>query len=76
MSIESHLKKHYADEAREDVLDLILDSLNLPEIKPKDQKLLEEFKNAQVFSMNYCGVKSLDNLPDIPSLEVVIFLLK
>jgi hypothetical protein len=71
MSIESHLKKHYSDEPKEEVLEIILDSLNVPEIKTKEKKILEEFKNAQLFSMNYCGVKSLDNLPDLPSLEAV-----
>jgi hypothetical protein len=73
MSIENYLKKNYADEAKEDVQELILDSVNLPEIKLKDKKLLEEFKNAQLFSLNYCGIKSLDNLPDLPSIEAVFF---
>jgi hypothetical protein len=73
MSIESHLKKNYADESKEDVLELALDSVNIAEIKPKDKKLIEEYKNAQLFSMSDCGLKNLDNLPDLPSLEAVIF---
>jgi hypothetical protein len=74
MSIERHWRKYYADESKEDVLELVLESLNIPEIKPKDKKLLEEFKNAELFSMNDCGLKSLDNLPDLPFLGAVIFL--
>ena len=71
MSIEKHLKKYYKDPSKEEVLELILDSVSFSELKSEEKKLLEEFTNAQLFSMNFCGLKSLNYLPEFAQLEAV-----
>ncbi len=71
MSIEKHLNKYFGDIEKEKIQDLILDSVNIPEIKTDEKKILEGYKNVKILSLNFCGVKSLNNLPNIVDLEAV-----
>ena len=72
MSIESHLKKLCPQEnKRSEVDELILDTIKTAEIKPSEKKLLEEFSNVFLFSMNDCGLRGLNNFPVFKDLEIV-----
>jgi hypothetical protein len=71
MSIEKHLDKYFNVSNKEDVAELVVDAVPVPEIKDSEKKLLEKYSGVLVFSMNDCGLKSLNNLPKFPELEVV-----
>ena len=72
MSIEKHLEKYFNVPNKQDVAELVLDGVQIPEIKENETKLLEKYSGALVLSMNNCGLKSLKNLPKMNELEIVI----
>jgi hypothetical protein len=72
MSIESHLKKYFDVPNKQDVAELVLDGVQVAEIKESEKKALEQYSGSLVLSMNNCGLKSLNNLPKFPELEIVI----
>jgi len=41
------------------------------ELTEEDKAYLEKFVSAKSLSLSYCGLKSLRNLPVIPTIEVV-----
>ncbi len=75
MSLEAKLREKYKDELNEvdDVEELILDGLvgNLNEISEADKLYVERFKNLTCLSMNFLGLTSVKNMPNIPSIHVV-----
>ena len=51
---------------------MILDNfLKMSEIKPSDKLVMEKNKNVNLLSLNYCGLRTLNNLPVFPNLEIV-----
>ena len=72
MSIEKHLQNYFDVINKDDVAELVLDSIIVPEIKESEKKLLEKYSGVLVFSMNVCGLKSLNNLPKFSELESVL----
>lgn len=50
---------------------LLLDGIVLIELTEDDKAYLEGFKNAKTLSMSYCALKTLKNLPILPSLEIL-----
>ncbi len=74
--IENHLKKLCPNQKqRIDAVELILDQVKIAEIKPNEKKALEEFSNVNLFSMNDCGLRGLNNLPNLKELDTVKFIL-
>jgi hypothetical protein len=47
---------------------LILDDLQIPNLKPEDKAFLEEFTTLELLSMNKTGLRSTSNFPDCPNL--------
>lgn len=47
------------------------DTLKMTEIKPSDKLVMEKYKNVNLLSLNYCGLRTLNNLPLFPNLEIV-----
>ncbi len=72
MSIQKHLEKYYNVSNKEDVEEIALDNVKMSEISTSDKELLEKYSGVQKLSMNYCGLKYLNNLPNFPQLETVI----
>jgi hypothetical protein len=73
MSLEKFLDKICPEkEKRSDVSELILDQIKTRELKDSEKALLNQFSNVMVFSMNDCGLRSLNNFPDFNELETVI----
>lgn len=74
MSLEEKLKAKYKEQldSVDDVEELILDELTtIKEISSSDKKYLERFIDLSMLSMNYLGLTSLENLPDIPTITEV-----
>jgi IMP dehydrogenase/GMP reductase len=71
MSIEAHLKKYFDVPNKQDVAELVLDGVQVAEIKESEKKVLEQYSGTLVLSMNNCGLKSLNNLPKFAELEIV-----
>ena len=72
MSIESHLKKYFDVPNKHDVAELVLDGVQVAEIKESEKKALEQYSASLFLSMNNCGLKNLSNLPKFAELEIVI----
>ena len=72
MNIESHLKKYFDVPNKQDVAELVLDGVQVAEIKESEKKALEQYSGSLVLSMNNCGLKNLSNLPKFAELEIVI----
>jgi len=72
MNIESHLKKYFDVPNKQDVAELVLDGVQVAEIKESEKKALEQYSASLVLSMNNCGLKNLSNLPKFAELEIVI----
>eukprot|EP00826_Nyctotherus_ovalis_P032466 TRINITY_DN2616_c0_g9_i4.p1 TRINITY_DN2616_c0_g9~~TRINITY_DN2616_c0_g9_i4.p1 ORF type:complete len:270 (+),score=101.22 TRINITY_DN2616_c0_g9_i4:235-1044(+) len=71
MSLEAKLKTKYKDQLDtvDDVEELILDELvSIPQISPSDKSYLERFSGLETLSMNYLGLVSLKNLPEISTV--------
>ena len=74
MALEEKLRARYKDELNsvDDVEELILDELlTIEKLTEKDKIFLERFKSLAFLSLNLLGLNSLDNLPNIPTLEIV-----
>jgi hypothetical protein len=71
MSIQKHLEKYYGHQHKEEIQELVLDQVKINELKQSDKKLLEQYSSVNFFAMNYCGMSSLNNLPQFPNLEIV-----
>ncbi len=76
-SLELKLKEKYKNELDDvtDVEELILDGLlnNMGKISETDKKYIERFNNLTCLSMNFLGLTSLQNMPNIPSIHTVSF---
>jgi len=76
MSLEEKLREKYGKEIDQvdDVEELILDELvKIHELNVKDKKFLEKFKILGSLSMNFMGLSSLNNFPEISTLNYVLF---
>ena len=76
MSIEGKLKAKYKEQLEivDDVEELVLDGLiTTKELSISDKYYLERFCGLTMLSMNYLGLSSLQNIPDIPSVVEVCF---
>lgn len=62
--IEGKIRGHEPDQ----IEDLILDNWRGPEISPNDKLLIERCKNLCSLSFNGCGLKSLNNFPNLSNL--------
>ena len=71
MSLQNHTDKYYKVDCKAELEELILDQLRIPELKENEKLLLEAYSGVTTFSMNFCGLKSLNNLPAIASVETV-----
>ena len=72
MSIESYLNDLCpGKQDRPEVLELVLDQIKTQELTPKDKRILEEFSGLFFLSMNDCGLRGLNNFPELKELEVV-----
>jgi hypothetical protein len=71
MSLQNHTDKYYKVDCKAELEELILDQLRIPELKENEKVLLEAYSGVTTFSMNFCGLKSLNNLPAIASIETV-----
>ena len=71
MSIKQAIieKNEGADIEFAEYTNLILDDMNVDKITDEDKIFLEQFKECQFLSLNSCGLKSLENLPQIEALE-------
>jgi hypothetical protein len=63
MSLQTHLEKYFPVNRKDDVEELILDTISIPQMTEKEHKLLAQYKNVESLFMNGCNLKSLDNLP-------------
>ena len=63
MSLQTHLEKYFPVNRRDEVEELILDTISIPQMTEKEQKLLAQYKNVVALYMNGCSLKSLDNFP-------------
>lgn len=70
-SLEKHLMKIYKGEDLSEVLELICDQFKMSELSPKDKECLEKFTNVDLLTFNFCGLKSLNNLPMLDNVEIV-----
>lgn len=52
------------------------DTYKFSEIKDHDRVIMEKYKNVHLLALNYCGLRSLNNLPHFPKLEIVVKILK
>ena len=76
MSLENSLKKKYKEQLEkvDDVEELILDEfINTNQIAESDKVYLERFIGLSILSMNYLGLTSVENFPEIPFLLEVNF---
>lgn len=74
MSLEGKLKAKYKEEMDnvDDVEELVVDELIATDkISEADQKYLERFAGLSMLSMNYLGLTSVENMPNIPSVIYV-----
>ena len=74
MTLEGKLKEKYKQEldSVDDVEELTLDELaTIPNISDSDKKYLERFKSLSTLSMNYLGLTSVSNLPQISTITIV-----
>jgi hypothetical protein len=77
--IEDHIKKMYGEDKTDEVytmnykiFEIILDdSYKFHEIKEHDKIAMEKYKNVNLLSLNFCGIRSLKNLPKLEKLEIV-----
>ncbi len=75
LDINKILEKMYGKNyIKEEIYEVILDQHKIQELKDNDKKILESLSDAVLLSMNDCGLKSLNNLPKFPNLELVKFL--
>lgn len=75
MTLEAKLKARYKEDLDDvdDVYELILDELvTIDKISESDKKFLERFSNLTYLSFNLLGLTSVQNLPSIKSLQIVI----
>jgi hypothetical protein len=68
------MEKYYNVPKESDVAEIALDNFRMSELKDNDKKLLEKYSGALKFSMNACGLKSLNNLPKFVDLDTVRFI--
>ncbi len=76
MALEGKLKAKYKEELDkvDDVEELILDELaTIDKVSETDKEYLERFKSLSMLSMNYLGLTSVENMPQIPTVTVVLF---
>lgn len=74
MSLEEKLREKYGEgiDIVDDVEELILDGLiKINELTQKDKAFLEKFAILGSLSMNLMGLTSLNNFPNIPTLNYV-----
>jgi hypothetical protein len=74
MSLEAKLKAKYQEdfESVDDVEELILDGLmSIDKISTDDKSFLERFTQLEFLSMNFLGLKTIENLPAIATLKKV-----
>lgn len=73
-SIEQKLQEKYKGQLDDvhDVEELILDELVRTEsISDSDKKYLERFKSLSILSMDYLGLTTVQNMPEIPTITEV-----
>jgi hypothetical protein len=69
--LQKHFKKIYGDDNPKDIQEVLCDQFKMNEIKESDKAYLDKFQNAELLSFNDCGLKNLNNLPNISNLEEV-----
>lgn len=75
MSLEEKLREKYKEDIDivDDVEELILDELlKINEFTQEDKEFLEKFKILGSLSMSLMGLTSLNNFPNIPTLNYVL----
>ena len=74
MALEKKLKAKYKEELDnvDDVEELVLDEIvKIDKLAVEDKQFLERFKSLTFLSMNFLGLTSLENMPNIPTLKTV-----
>jgi len=74
MALEKKLKAKYEEELDnvDDVEELVLDEIvKIDKLAMEDKLFLERFKSLTFLSMNFLGLTSLENMPNIPTLKTV-----
>ena len=74
MALEKKLKAKYKEELDnvDDVEELVLDEIvKIDKLAMEDKLFLERFKSLTFLSMNFLGLTSLENMPNIPTLKTV-----
>ena len=66
-----HLNKTYGNKEQDSVLEIICDTIVIKELNQESKQLLEKYQHAKTLSFISCQLKSLNNLPNIPSIEEV-----
>jgi hypothetical protein len=64
------LKKKYPLE-KKDTKEIILDTYQIKEISEEEKEYMEQFQKVETFSLNNTHLKSLNNLPNFPSLTTI-----
>lgn len=69
----SYISKDNGSESldKHGITELILDGSKFKNITVEEGKLLKEFKNLTKMSLNGTGINSLENFPEIPTLQVL-----
>lgn len=74
MSLEAKLKERYGDDLDdvEDIEELSLDGIiSISKISESDKKFLERFNMINILSACGLHLTTVENLPNIPSLQIV-----
>lgn len=69
--LANHLTELFKDTKKDEILELICDDIIVKKITEDNQKEIESCSKLKVLCFNFCKLSTLDNLPNISTLEEI-----